>query len=172
MEAMELMGELETCGFAMEPGMWLCAIFCLYGCTSLGCLVFSPVLSLVGGALMEVFSKRICGGVSGALELGTALGSCSFELVLELQLVLGMCKHDVMDLAVLASHLLCLCCMVLGWWCWLEGLCVSGNGVVVKGLVLRRICGIYCGGFSGVMLWVVVCMGYVEFVSLVRCGAV
>ncbi len=40
------------------------------------------------------------------------------------------------------------------------------------GLELRRICGIYCGGFAGVMLWVDVCAGYVEFASLVWCDAV
>ena len=43
---------------------------------------------------------------------------------------------------------------------------------MVRGLELRRICGIYCGGFAGVMLWVVVCAGYVEFASLIRCDAV
>ena len=43
---------------------------------------------------------------------------------------------------------------------------------MVRGLELRRICGIYCGGFAGVMLWVVVCVGYVEFASLVRCDVV
>jgi hypothetical protein len=49
--------------------------------------------------------------------------------------------------------------------CWIDG-------AVVGNLVLRRFCGIFCGGFTGVMLWVVVCVGYVEFVSLVRCDAV
>ena len=125
--AMELMGEPRTCGFAMAmaPGMWLSTMLCRYGCTPLGSSVFTAVLSLVGGAVVEVPSKICCGGVSGALELGKALASCSLILLLELQLVSGLCKHESLELAVPVSHSLCMCCMVLGWWCWLGGLCVG-----------------------------------------------
>jgi peptidoglycan biosynthesis protein MviN/MurJ (putative lipid II flippase) len=122
---MELMGELRTCGLAMEPGMRLCTLLCIYGCTPLRSSVFTSVLSLVGGGLMEVSFKINCGGVSGALEMGTALASCSLKLLLELQLFSGLCKHDTLELAALVSHSLCLCCMVLGWWCWLGGLSVG-----------------------------------------------
>ncbi len=124
-DAMELMEELRTCGFAMEPRVWPSKMLCGYKCTPLESSVFTAVLGLVGGAAVEVFSRVCCGGISGALELGKALASSSFVSMLELQLVSGLCKLDNMEPAAFVSHALCPCRMVLGWWCWLRGLCVE-----------------------------------------------
>jgi hypothetical protein len=122
---MGLNGELGICGLSLELGMWMSIMICKYGCTPLGSVVFTTILSLVGGVVVEVPTKICCGGVSGALELGRALASCSLRLRLELQLYSGLCKHECIKLCVPFSHSLCMYCIVLGWWCWLGSLCVG-----------------------------------------------
>ena len=116
---------MGICGLSLELGLWLSTMLCRYGCTPLGYAVFITILTLVGGAMVEVPIKICCGGVSGALELGKALASCSLRLTLELQLSSGLCNHNCMRLCVSFSHSLCMYCIVLGWWCWLESLCVG-----------------------------------------------
>ncbi len=81
---MELNGELGICGLSLERGLWLSIMLCKYGCTPLGSVVFTTVLSLAGGVVVEVPTKICCGGVSRAWEMGRALASCSLRLRLEL----------------------------------------------------------------------------------------
>jgi ABC-type tungstate transport system substrate-binding protein len=82
--AMELIGELGTCGLSTELGLWLYVLLCRSGCTPLGSVAFATILSLIGGAVVEVPTMICCGGIPSALELGNALPSSSLRLKLEL----------------------------------------------------------------------------------------